>query len=143
MKIEDIKTRSLSGYGEEGPVKGKRAGGDDFARYLREATEAQQAGEVSGNKGLSSLSEAVSAMYVQGSVADFSFADKAASVLEKLSSLLGQDDPKSIGNVIQEFFQLLKGVDPESLSQEGKKLLEEMRIVAYTEGIKWARGDYI
>lgn len=124
----------------------KRVSDDAFAGYLREAEGESRV--VEGDKSvevtpLSSLSEAISAMYVNGLEANLSFADRSEFVLEKFASAVERGDLRSIGDLIQELSDILANVDAENISGEGKKLLEEMRIVAYTEGIKWVRGDYI
>ncbi len=71
----------------------------------------------------------------------FSTIEDSINRLDQFSAELGKpnSDAGRIENILEGVFQKILSKD---ISTEAKDLLEEIKVAAYTEYIKWKRGDY-
>ena len=153
MKIQDIGAQPRVGGADARPgVREPGAAKDTFSSILNEALSGK---EPPAGAGAVAQADPVSALLL----ADISGADarkscvnaveSAMGKLETVSTMLGKQnfDPKEVENLLGTVKAEADGLQEKlSALPEGdplKQIGEELNVVAYTESMKWQRGDYL
>ncbi len=158
MKTEEIKKALIEGVLLENKKNNQSRveKSDEFSRHIFEAmqcndTLCDKPGENLDVVGQSNLGEVlINAKTIKGvqdiegqamnvHENDFSIIEESLNHIEQFVSELGKPDPNV--NIIKSIFS---SFDENMISRpELRELMEEMKIAAYTEYIKWKRGDYL
>ncbi len=158
MKIQDL----LGKQAIQGDTSVKKQDGaaspDDFAALLQNELSGMQTGSapssVTGPEPASPLTNLSSILGV-GAASDNSAVAQPVSAIEDTlagldslgQALQGDKSPKEINSLIDKINAQAAGLDDKlsglPTNHPLKDLGEEVKIAAYTESVKWKRGDYL
>ena len=159
MKIQDILSQQAI-QGDES-VKKKQDGdqpSDAFATLLENELSGLQAGsgpdQVTGSNPASALSGLTGVLGVGNSTDNPTLTQPVSAIEDTLAdldslgqALQGNKSPKEIHAIVEKINAQAAGLDDKlsglPTDHPLKDLGEEVKIAAYTESVKWNRGDYL